>query len=188
MTTKFIMKSLLTALVIFLSMLSARAIPPVVWSYQGTDDVVSARGEGAVFNASIYAFPAPSFQWKFQGANISGQTNATASSSPYYFLQLALDNVQPSNAGIYTLFASNTDGVLSRSATLKVEPLVISGPYSMLPPYDFSAESGTEFTLSAGVSSSLPVTYRWRRFGTNFPGTNSFLMFPNMSAANVGDY
>ena len=73
------------------------------------------------------------YQWKFWGANLSGETNAV----------LNLSTVQPSAAGIYSVAMTNAGGfALSLGATLKVKTLSVladglplnSGNYSFTSP------------------------------------------------------
>ncbi len=55
--------------------------------------------------------PAPGLQWQFNGLNLDGATDAS----------LILTNVQPANAGIYTLVVTNNvDRSVSFSAVLRV--------------------------------------------------------------------
>jgi hypothetical protein len=63
------------------------------------------------FTAAAGGSPAPSFQWRRNGASINGAISST----------LTLSSVQPADAGDYSVVASNTAGsVTSNSATLTV--------------------------------------------------------------------
>ena len=57
-------------------------------------------GESITFSTSVTGNPAPSFQWRLNGSDISGATNDS----------LTLNNVTAADAGDYTLFASNSAG------------------------------------------------------------------------------
>src|SRR5436853_2073792 len=130
---------------------AAWAFPPSLEYFGPPLTGVVARGESAYlppylsYNAvGVYSLPAAQFQWKFQGTNIPGATNPLATSFGIYsYLRLQIDNVQPSNAGLYTLVASNADGVSIMTNWLQVEPLIIYGLYSE------EVQSGTEFMLNA---------------------------------------
>ncbi|HEX5399152.1 MAG TPA: immunoglobulin domain-containing protein [Verrucomicrobiae bacterium] len=74
-----------------------------------------AAGEGgfAVFSASAAGVPRPAFQWRFNGTNLTGQTNST----------LALTDLTTNQAGGYSVIATNSTGATnSLSATLVVMP------------------------------------------------------------------
>ena len=57
-------------------------------------------GATVTFTAAASGTPAPAFQWRKDGANLSGATSAT----------LTLTSVQTTDAGAYTVVASNTTG------------------------------------------------------------------------------
>jgi hypothetical protein len=105
-------------------------------------------GGSATFIATATGTPAPTSQWYFNGAAISG---ATASS-------LVLSNVQAANAGSYTVAASNAAGsVTSAAATLTVSGTTSQGkgvssvtlwPASQLPAVsDAGADAAVELGL-----------------------------------------
>ncbi|MEY4941566.1 MAG: hypothetical protein RIQ93_3301 [Verrucomicrobiota bacterium] len=54
--------------------------------------------------------PAPSYQWQFNGANVTGATSAT----------LTLSNFQPANAGLYSVIATSGTAVTSDPAVVGV--------------------------------------------------------------------
>lgn len=84
-------------------------VPPQITSQPQSQTV--AVGSSATFSVAASGFPAPSYQWRKNGTNITG---ATASS-------LALNNVQSADAGTYTVHVSNALGaVTSGNATLTV--------------------------------------------------------------------
>ena len=59
-----------------------------------------AAGAPLSLTTAAGGVPAPTFQWQFDGANLAGATAAT----------LAVANVQPANAGLYTMFVTNATG------------------------------------------------------------------------------
>ena len=129
-------------------------------------------GQTATFSAAATGSPSPSYQWRKNGANISG---ATASS-------YTVSNVQLTHAGTYDVVASNLGGnVPSSGATLTVTgpPVVTSQPASQ------TAVAGATITLSVTASGSSPLTYQWRREGTNLTGATSASLVLN--AAQPGD-
>lgn len=73
-------------------------------------DLTVFEGTAARFSASASGFPAPAYEWRFNGGILPGETNAT----------LVLSNVAPARAGLYEVIARNTAGEARASATLAV--------------------------------------------------------------------
>ena len=77
-------------------------------------------GGSVTFNALAVAAPAASYQWRLNGVNLVGQTNAT----------LTLTNVQAANAGQYDVVITNSLGsVATSAATLRVLSHSYAGVY-----------------------------------------------------------
>jgi beta-galactosidase len=71
------------------------------------------EGENPVFKVAVRGTPPFDYQWRFNGINIAGATNAS----------LLLSNVTPADAGVYSVVASNAFGtVTSSDAVLTVPP------------------------------------------------------------------
>ena len=84
---------------------------PPVFVTQPTNQTVMV-GETATFNVSATGTPPLSYQWNFNGTNISGATNTT----------LTLTNVQLNQAGNYAALVANAFGsILSSNAMLWVQ-------------------------------------------------------------------
>lgn len=98
------------------------------------------------------------YQWLRNGVPLPGATNAT----------LALAGADPSNAGSYTVTASNLFGsVTSPAASVTVDPRTI---YIATAPASRSVTSGTDVTLSVVAGGRPAVTYQWRKDGVDLPG------------------
>lgn len=70
-----------------------------------------AQGNTATFSVTASGSPVPTYQWRRNGTNITGATAAT----------YTITNVQPSQAGQYSVVVSNSAGtVTSNNATLTV--------------------------------------------------------------------
>lgn len=92
--------------------------PPVITS-QPVSQTVRA-GETAVFSVDATGVPAPSFQWRRDGASLGGATGST----------LTLENVQTTQAGSYDVVVSNGSGtVTSNPAVLAVNLPSYAGTY-----------------------------------------------------------
>jgi hypothetical protein len=86
-------------------------VPPAIVT-QPLDLTVEV-GQTATFSVTATGTPPPTYQWRFEGADLAGATEAT----------LILTNVQPSQAGVYSVVVSNSAGwVVSAGAQLTVEP------------------------------------------------------------------
>ncbi len=70
-------------------------------------------GTNVTFTASATGLPSPGYQWKFNGTNISGATNAN----------YLIASVSQNNTGNYSVLVSNLAGsVISTNATLALVP------------------------------------------------------------------
>ena len=117
-------------------------------------------------------------QWFHDGAPVAGATN------PY----LRLTNVQPAEAGTYTLLVTNAAGQIDSQAAIlavKSEPAVAE----VLPPQNVLI--GTSVCLPAIVSGSEPLSCQWRLNGKDLleggriSGVNSRMLC--LSAATSED-
>ncbi len=117
------------------------------------------------------------YQWKFNGTNLDGATNAT----------LLLTNVQSVNAGVYAVTVTGTAGsVTSSDAALAV---VSSPPRIMTQPVNVTAVVSSEVMFAATVAGSWPLSYQWQWNGNDVPGaTNSVLSLPAVQIASGGIY
>ncbi len=72
------------------------------------------QGTNAEFSVTVIGTAPFSYQWMFNGTNIAGAT----------LNSLAITNVQPTNAGNYSVMVTNVAGdALSAEATLTVNEL-----------------------------------------------------------------
>ena len=103
-----------TALVVVISVAlpvsgSAQQPPVIVTQPQ---DVSVASGEDAVFSVAATGTPPLSYQWRFQGADLAGETNDT----------LQLTQVRLTQGGAYAVKVENMAGsVVSTNAQLKID-------------------------------------------------------------------
>jgi alpha-tubulin suppressor-like RCC1 family protein len=116
-----------------------------------------------------------SVQWRLNGDNIPGATNAL----------LVLTNVLPPQAGGYMCVFSNRYGTASTAAgVLTVLPLQIESQ-----PQSQTQFAGGAVSFTVGAGGPGPFTYQWRFFGTNLPGaTNAALSLTNLQLLQSGDY
>ena len=89
-------------------------------------NVTAGQGSNAVLFVTASGSKPLTYQWSFNGQNLTGATNSS----------LVLNNVQPANGGNYTVTVSNSAGtVTSPAASLTVlpAPTPVDGP--LLPPW-----------------------------------------------------
>ena len=102
--------------------------------------------------------PALRYQWRFNGANINGGTNAA----------LVLENLQLDQSGLYNVTVYNDAGAVTSSNALIN---VVLGAYITAHPQPVAARLTSNVTFSVSVySENPPVTYQWQFNGVNIPG------------------
>jgi uncharacterized GH25 family protein len=98
------------------------------------------------------------YQWKFNGKNISGATNATYN----------IAKVAASNAGTYTVFVSNSGGsVTSQPATLTLGTL----PKITTSPSSLTINLGLNATFSVVATGTATIAYQWQGM---LPGSSTW--------------
>jgi uncharacterized delta-60 repeat protein len=83
---------------------------PVVLSFPTSSTV--QEGVDVTFDARVRAFPEPTFQWRFNDVNLPDATSSA----------LVLPNVRTTNAGAYSLVASNSLGAVTNVVNLTITP------------------------------------------------------------------
>jgi poly(beta-D-mannuronate) lyase len=96
------------------------------------------------------------YQWRLNGTNLP---DASASTS-----LLMLSNIQPAQAGVYSVLVSNMVGnVTSSNAFLTV----ITPPVITTQPLAQTIQETATASFNVSVSGSTPLTYQWRLNNTN---------------------
>jgi hypothetical protein len=133
----------------------------------------------ASFAVTVDGGPPISYMWRFKGLPVDGATNST----------LLLNNAKSSDAGQYSVLASNVAGtLLSTSATLTVDALPTS-PIIVFQPMSDTVPAGYGCTLIVSAIGNEPLTYQWFLNGTAISNaTNRALAFPAIAATDAGLY
>ena len=137
---------------------------------------------GAVVNSGGLAFFGVTatgtdvkYQWKKDGVNMLGCTSEL----------LFLSNVQPADAGSYTVVISDVTGspIVSSAAVLLVNaPPVITGQPS-------SSTVDQDGSVVFSVIATGATSYQWQRNGNNLPGkTSASLTLSGVQVADAGSY
>lgn len=138
----------------------------------GTNSMTVAQSSNATFSVNLPSGGNYTYQWKLNGANISGAT-----SSSY-----TVTNAQLGNAGIYSVYAFNPVGcALNYSTVLSVIGTLTNAPDAVLAPVNMInwwAGEGNSFDIF-GVTNATPnaVHYTSGKTGLSmsFNGGGSYL-------------
>jgi endonuclease/exonuclease/phosphatase family metal-dependent hydrolase len=134
-------------------------------------------GSNVTFTVSASGTVPLSYQWLFNSTNIAG-----ANTNPF-----TLTNVQPTNAGNYSVIVTNMAGsVTSSNAVLIVSNLP---PTITTQPQSQTVNVGDSPTFSVVASGATPLSYQWRLGTTNISGatTNSYTL-SNVQTNDAGNF
>jgi len=124
------------------------------------------------------------YQWRFNGTNIVGATNAT----------LTLTNIQFSQAGNYSVTVINSFGsVVSSNAVLTVNPA--TPPVMVSSPADALIAAGSNVTFTALAGGAPAPVYQWYFNGVKLANdvrhsgvTTTMLQISNAQTSDTGPY
>ena len=150
-------------------------VAPMILAQPASQQI--ALGRDATFSVGVVGYPPPSFQWRFNGTNLAGATNA----------MLVLPNAQHTDAGLYSAWASNALGsAVSAEAALTIVELP---PVISAQPSNQFIHLGGPACFQVTVEGSCPMQYQWRFNGADFPGaTNSCLTIAAAQYPQRGQY
>jgi hypothetical protein len=138
------------------------------------------QGQNATFSVVAEGTGPFTYQWKKDGAVLTGATAAT----------LRLVNVTVAQAGNYTVAVSNIQGTtISNAAVLTVNtPLTLtSNPVSRTAAIGDTLAPA--FSVTATAASGVTLTYQWRKDGVNILGaTSATLGLTAIKATDFGTY
>lgn len=149
---------------------------PVI-TQQPTDTSVY---EGQTLTLSVRAsgWPEPGYQWRKDGANISGATAAS----------YVVSRASSADTGTFEVIVSNRLGHVTSNAA-KVVVSATSLPLVVRPPLNQTRAIGESATFEITVMSSPPPTYQWRKDGRNIAGaTMTILTIANLQPSDAGSY
>jgi hypothetical protein len=137
-------------------------------------------GGTALFTVAASGTRPFTFQWLFEGASISNATTAS----------LVLTNVQPAQAGGYSVVVANPIGsVTSSVARLGIQPEVQTAPVIAAQPEGGVRTVGGDILLSVEATGSEPMTFQWSWNGARLAeATNRALQLTNLQFSQAGTY
>ena len=153
---------------------SAGPTPPGI-SAQPQSQPVCA-GNNVSFAVTATGSTPFSYQWSKGTAQISNATSST----------LAITGVTAGDAANYSVVITNAYG----SATSSVAVLTVnSAPGISAQPQNATNNVGTSVTFSVTTGGAAPLTYQWRKGGSNVSGTtNSSYTITNVARGDAGNY
>jgi hypothetical protein len=119
------------------------------------------------------------YQWRFNGTDLPGQTNAS----------LAISDIRLADGGVYTVVVTDDIGPVTSAPALIVvhEPPVILVPPQAPPPHTVLQGSG--LNLSVVATGAPPIVYRWLRDADTLAGqTNASLHVAGLQFSDSGPY
>jgi hypothetical protein len=138
-------------------------------------NLVEGTGGSASFRVAATSAAPLAYQWQFDGASIAGATGSS----------LALNGVQATNAGGYTVIVTSMGGsVTSAVATLTVV-LPHFSSVSLLPDRTLLLGFDAVSNLAYRIDASTDLVY-WTSW-TNIPATNGTFQFIDPDAANFSN-
>jgi Leucine-rich repeat (LRR) protein/alpha-tubulin suppressor-like RCC1 family protein len=137
--------------------------------------LVVTQGQPAVFTVAASGSAPLSYQWRFGGRDLVGETGPT----------LTVPN-QPGNAGYYSVRVSNPAGAeisLAASLAVLVPPVILQQPG------DQTVIQGNSASFQVLAGGMEPLQYQWRFKGTDLPrATNATLLLTGVQGAQQGAY
>jgi Immunoglobulin domain/Immunoglobulin I-set domain len=141
---------------------TSSAFAPAI-SVQPVNDTVIA-GQAASFSVTATGSPAPTYQWKKNGANISGATSHTYTTPA---------TVAGDSGSAFDVVVSNSAGsVTSRSAILTVTSAATAPAITVQPAND-TVTVGQAASFSLTATGSPAPSYQWKKNGASISGATS---------------
>lgn len=161
----------------YINMLSAyiQEVPPEVTITSQPSNQNVCEGSSASFTV-VASGSGLSYQWKKNGSNISGATSATYS----------ISSASTSDEGNYScVVTSGGTNVTSNSASLTVKDEV----EITAQPQSIEIDAGSNHTFQVTANGSAPISYQWRKDGSNISGaTSNSLVLNNATTDDSGSY
>ncbi len=148
---------------------------PAITTQPATQTVTA----GATVTFTVTASGSPTFQWRKDGATLTGATAAT----------LTRTNVTAADAGAYSVVVTNSAGsATSNVATLTVNATT-AAPAITTPPANQTGAIGGSATFTVVATGNPAPTYQWLKNSIAIAGaTSASLTLSNLSLADATNY
>ena len=142
---------------------NAAAVAPSIMS-QPANQAVTA-GQTATFSVTASGTAPMSYQWRKNGTNITGATSSSYTTPA---------TTTTDSSSTFSVVISNSAGsVTSNNATLTVNQAVAIAPSITTQPGNQTVTAGQTATFSVLATGTAPLSYQWRKNGTNISGANA---------------
>jgi len=142
---------------------NAAAVAPSITT-QPANQTVTA-GQTATFIASATGTAPMSYQWRKNGTNITGATSNSYSTPA--------TTMTDSGSSFSVVISNSAGSATSNNATLTVNQAVAVAPSITTQPVNQTVTAGQTATFSVLASGTAPLSYQWRKNGTNITGATS---------------
>ncbi len=134
------------------------------------------EGQAASLSVAASGTAPLTFQWKRDGVEVPGATSST----------LSFSSLTSADAGSYTCVVTNgCSSATSSAATVTVRQRVVI----TLQPQSVTACVGSSVSFSISATGAGPLTFQWKRNGTNISGaTTASLSFTSVTASQAGTF
>jgi len=147
--------------VVFNTAVSTIPVAPTITSQPASQTTIA--GQTATFSVTATGTAPLTYQWRKNGANISGAT-ASAYTTP---------TTSTDNGALFSIVVSNSAGsATSTSATLTVNVAAVA-PSITSQPSSQTVTAGQTATFSVAATGTAPLSYQWRKNGANISGATS---------------
>jgi sugar lactone lactonase YvrE len=136
-------------------------------------------GQPAIFAVAATGFPAPSYQWKKDGVDISGATGAT----------YTIASAQISDGSNYSVVITNVMGSTTSSFAKIAVVAEPTSPSIAAPPASQTATAGGTVTFTILANGIAPLNYQWSKGGVTIAGaTTATLTLTNVQVGDARSY
>jgi hypothetical protein len=136
-------------------------------------------GSSATFSVAASGNPAPTYQWKKTGANISGATNAS----------YTIASTVTGDTGSYTVAVTNASGSVTSSAATLTVNAGTSAPTITTQPASTTATVGASASFTVVANGNPAPTYQWLKNGAAISGaTNATYTIASTVTGDVATY
>ncbi|MDR1497468.1 MAG: immunoglobulin domain-containing protein [Puniceicoccales bacterium] len=133
-------------------------------------------GDKVIFSVSATGAPVPTYQWRFNGNNISGATDSS----------YTIEHTTAAHVGAYDVVVTN---IVGSATSVQVTLSLQNAPVITRQPVPQDVEEGENASFSITVASDSPLTYQWRRNGDILAGEgNATLSLANVKTTQSGVY
>ena len=141
---------------------SAAAVAPTITTQPASQTVTA--GQAATFTVAATGTAPLTYQWQKNGSAISGATASTYTT--------AATTTGDSGSSFKVVVTNSKGSVTSSAATLTVNAAVVA-PTITSQPGSQTVTAGQTATFSVTASGTAPLSYQWKKNGTNISGATS---------------